>query len=184
MLFYCLLQVRISPNTSIPFNTTTIVFSCVFLWNTVGAKHNPNSHLQKQCLPEEVQNVHKHVLCFAKDTCQNPADASSIGKYLAQAMSPKISLLVGSGKYSFLNILTSFLFGFSLCKWMLLLFPAVVSSHSISTATHGFSDLSEHLPSLILAPASRWVVWTVVMLHSLCSVLIFWGFLFSSEDFP
>lgn len=112
--------------------TTIIAFSCIFPRNTVGAKHNPNSRLQKQCLPEEVQNVHKHVLCFPKDTCQNPADASSIGKYLAQAMSPKISPLVGSGKYSFFNILVSFCW-FSLHKQMLLSFPAVMSNkHSYS----------------------------------------------------
>lgn len=132
MLFCCFPQVKISPITLAP-SPPPLLFSCVSLWNTVGAKHNPNSRLQKQCLPEEVQNVHTHVLCFPKDTCQNPADASSIGKYLAQALSPKISLLVGSGKYSFFNILISF-FWLSLCKWMLLSFPAAVSnkhSHSM-----------------------------------------------------
>lgn len=120
-----------SPITLVP-PPPSLLFSCIFLLNTVGAKHNPNSRLQKQCLPEEVQNVHKHVLCFPKDTCQNPAGASSVGKYLAQATSPKISILVGSGKYSFFNILVSY-FWFSLCKWMLLSFPAAVSNkHSYS----------------------------------------------------
>lgn len=100
-------QVKISPSTFVP-SSPSLPFFCVFLWNSVGAKHNPTSRLQKQRLPKKVQNVHKHVLCFPKDTCQNPADASSTGKYLAQTTSPKISLLVGSGKYSFLNVFILF----------------------------------------------------------------------------
>lgn len=118
---------------------------------------------------------------FLRTTCQSPADAPSRGKYLAQAMSPKISLLVGSGKYSFLNILTSFSSGslyISECFCCSLLWCP------ISIATGGFSGLSEHLSRLILAPASRWVMWTVVMLHSLCSVLFFSGSFFPQKTSP
>ena len=125
MLFYCFPQVITSPITLAP-SSPSLLFSCTSLWHSVGAKHNPNSCLQKQCLPEEGQNVDKQGLCFPKDTCQNPADAPSIGKYLAQATSPKISLLVGTGKYFNFNIRISF-FWFSLYKWMLLPFPAAVS---------------------------------------------------------
>lgn len=146
------------------------MLSCEILW----VLNTTQTAMCRNSLPEEVQNVHKHVLCFPKNTCQNPADAPSIGKYLAQATCPKISLLVGSGKYSFLNILWFFSGSLyiSECSCCSLLW------YPTSTATHGCSGLSEHLSSLILAPASRWVVWTVVMLHSPCSVLSFWEFLF------
>lgn len=40
----------------------------------------------------------RRVLCFPKDTCQNLADISSVEKYLASAVSHRISPLVDSRK--------------------------------------------------------------------------------------
>lgn len=70
---------------------------CIFLWKTSGAKHNLSSSLSKLSR-RGMLNVHKHVLCFCKGTSQIPADASSAGKYLAPALSPRIYPPVGSGK--------------------------------------------------------------------------------------
>lgn len=63
-----------------------------FPLNTSGVEHNPKGSLRKQCLPKGVLNAQKCVLYFSKGTCQNPADTSSIEKYLPSAISSRISL--------------------------------------------------------------------------------------------
>lgn len=63
-----------------------------FPLNTSGVEHNPKGSLRKQCLPKGVLNAQKCVLYFCKGTCQNPADTSSIEKYLPSAISSRISL--------------------------------------------------------------------------------------------
>lgn len=86
-----------------------------------------NSVSQRQC------KTCANAFYFPKDTCQNPADASSAGKYLAPTMSPKVSLLVGSGKCSFQNVFIPFFYSLYVCEplWLFLL------QCPISTATLG-----------------------------------------------
>lgn len=72
---------------------STIKQLLYFSSNTSGVEHNPKGSLRKQCLPKGVLNAQKCVQYFSKGTCQNPADTSSIEKYLPSAISSRISLL-------------------------------------------------------------------------------------------
>lgn len=64
---------------------------CIFLWNSLGAKNNPNCRLKHDCLPSgRLKIMH----CFSNRTCQNPADQSGLGKHGASATPSRNSSVV------------------------------------------------------------------------------------------
>lgn len=150
MFFYSFSQVKVPPITlepsppSLPFP----VFSCEVLWvpNATQTAICRNSVSRRQC------KTWANVFYFPKDTSQNPADASSVGKYLALATSPNISLLLGSGKCSFQNVFIPFFGSLYVSEplWLFLL------QCPISTATlEGLLGSHRALTQSLSAPASR-----------------------------
>lgn len=93
---HCLVPPLVFPDQNVIYTNLctfhTIKQLLYFPLNTSGVEHNPKGTLRKQCLPKGVLNAQKCALYFSKGTCQNPADTSSIEKYLPSAISSRISL--------------------------------------------------------------------------------------------